>query len=208
MPSSPVTVAVIDSGVNPDHPHVGRVADGIAIAADGSLHDNWIDRLGHGTAVAAAIHEKAPSVQLLAIRVFERRLATSAPVLARAIDWAADHGARFINLSLGTPNAAHAALLQAAVDRARARESIVVSAAEYEGRRWYPGSLEGTVGVLLDWECPRESIRNHESGRRMLFAASGYPRPIPGVPREKNLKGISFAVANVTGTLAWNYSKQ
>ena len=42
----------------------------------------------------------------------------------------------------------------------------------------------------------------------MLFAASGYPRPIPGVPREKNLKGISFAVANVTGTLAWNYSKQ
>ena len=31
--------------------------------------------------------------------------------------------------------------------------------------------------------------------------ASGYPRPIPGVPPERNLKGISFAVANVTGLL-------
>ena len=37
---------------------------------------------------------------------------------------------------------------------------------------------------------------------RPLFRASGYPRPIPGVPREKNLAGISFAVANATGFIA------
>lgn len=36
----------------------------------------------------------------------------------------------------------------------------------------------------------------------MVARASGYPRPIPGVPPERNLKGISFAVANVTGVLA------
>ena len=33
-------------------------------------------------------------------------------------------------------------------------------------------------------------------------AAAPYPRPIPGVPRARNLSGISFAVANVTGMLA------
>jgi hypothetical protein len=32
--------------------------------------------------------------------------------------------------------------------------------------------------------------------------ASGYPRPIPGVDPERNLKGLSFAVANATGLLA------
>ena len=32
--------------------------------------------------------------------------------------------------------------------------------------------------------------------------ASGYPRPIPGVPPERNLKGLSFAVANASGFLA------
>jgi hypothetical protein len=32
--------------------------------------------------------------------------------------------------------------------------------------------------------------------------ASGFPRPIPGVPPERNLKGLSFAVANATGLLA------
>jgi hypothetical protein len=34
------------------------------------------------------------------------------------------------------------------------------------------------------------------------LAASGYPRPIPGVPPERNISGLSFAVANVTGFLA------
>jgi hypothetical protein len=34
------------------------------------------------------------------------------------------------------------------------------------------------------------------------FLASGYPRDIPGVPRERNLKGLSFAVANVSGFVA------
>ena len=32
--------------------------------------------------------------------------------------------------------------------------------------------------------------------------ASGYPRDIPNVPRERNLKGISFAVANASGFVA------
>jgi hypothetical protein len=35
-----------------------------------------------------------------------------------------------------------------------------------------------------------------------VFRASGYPRPIPGVPADRNLHGISFAVANVTGFVA------
>jgi hypothetical protein len=36
----------------------------------------------------------------------------------------------------------------------------------------------------------------------VTFRASGFPRPIPGVPPEKNLQGPSFAVANATGVLA------
>jgi hypothetical protein len=35
-----------------------------------------------------------------------------------------------------------------------------------------------------------------------VFRATGFPRPIPGVPPARNLKGLSFAVANVSGTVA------
>ena len=196
-------VAVVDSGIHSGHPHVGHVIDGIHFRADGTTDDDWSDRLGHGTAVAAAIREKAPSAELIAVRVFELSLSTSAPVLARAIEWSAEQGASFINLSLGTPNAERAALLEAAVAFAGRRGATVVSAAEHEGVKWFPGTLPGVVGVLLDWDCPREEIRRQATGDgRQLYAASGYPRPIPGVAPERNLKGISFAVANVTGWLA------
>lgn len=196
-------VAVIDSGIHAGHPHVGEVARGIHLRADGSTDADWIDRLGHGTAVAAAIREKAPGAELLAVRVFDRTLATSAAVLARAITWSAEQGASLINLSLGTRNPDHAAVLQRALDEATRHGASVVSAARHDGVEWFPGSLSGAVGVVLDWDCPREEIRPQATGAgRRLYAASGYPRPIPGVPPERNLKGISFAVANVTGVLS------
>jgi len=55
----------------------------------------------------------------------------------------------------------------------------------------------------LDWDCPRDSYRSSLlPDGRTLYHASGFPRPIPGVAPERNLKGISFAVANVTGLIA------
>jgi hypothetical protein len=45
-------------------------------------------------------------------------------------------------------------------------------------------------------------LRIGEIDGAALFLASGFPRPIPGVPPERNLQGVSFAVANVTGFLA------
>ena len=196
-------IAVVDSGIHAGHPHVGTVEGGIHFSADGTTDADWMDRLGHGTAVAAAIREKAPGVELLAVRVFDRTLATNAATLARAIAWSVEQGVSFINLSLGTPSTDHLPVLQAAVEDAGRRGATIVSAARHNETDWYPGSLRGVVGVVLDWECPREEIRRQATGDgRQVYAASGYPRPIPGVPPERNLKGISFAVANVTGILA------
>jgi hypothetical protein len=58
------------------------------------------------------------------------------------------------------------------------------------------------VPVQLDWACDREAYRVVHAGGRAIIAASAYPRDIPGVPRERNLKGISFAVANASGFVA------
>ena len=78
-----IRVAVVDSGVHPTNPHIGGAAvTGVRIFADGEMDADFVDRIGHGTAVAAAILEKAPEVDLVAVRVFDRTLATSAEVLA------------------------------------------------------------------------------------------------------------------------------
>ena len=182
---------------------------GVRIFSDGEMDLDFVDRIGHGTAVAAAILEKAPDVDLVAVRVFDRSLATSADVLTREISWAAGEGARLINLSLGTTNPARAAVLGAAVDEAVAAGAIVVSAAEADGVTWLPGSLPNAVGVTLDATCDRHElvVTMDDARRTVRCGASGYPRPIDGVPVERNLAGISFAVANVTGFLARLLSK-
>ena len=196
-----VTVAVLDSGIHAGHPHVGAVRGGISFVVGGDSTD-ITDRIGHGTAVAAAIREKSPGVELVSVRIFDRTLATSADVLARAIAWSAAHGAQLINLSLGTANPAHAALLQDALDEAASLGSVVVSAREANGVRWMPGSLRGCAAVDADASLERDEIEIIELGQTSRYTASPYPRPIPDVPREQNLSGVSFAVANVTGFLA------
>jgi hypothetical protein len=199
---SGITVAVIDSGVNVPHPHLPGVAGGVAFDLAGAEHGDLIDRLGHGTAAAAAIHEKAPDAELYAIKVFDRELATTVATLVRAIDWASERGIRLINLSLGTPNEFRVPELTPAVGRATSRGSIIVSAHELDGQRWFPGSMPGVVGVVMDTEQPREDVSVVESPSGRILRASPYPRPIPDVPPARNLNGISFAVANATGVLA------
>jgi hypothetical protein len=186
---------VIDSGVHASHPHVGAVEESVCLdPPDGDV----VDRLGHGTAVAAAIRDIAPGTSLVVGKIFDRSLSTNAAALARGIDWAVERRARVINLSLGTANPAHVFTLGASVSRAATVGAIVVSARESGGEVWLPGSIEGVASVISDANLEREELEVDERG----FIAAPYPRPIPGVPRERNLSGVSFAVANVSGFLA------
>jgi subtilisin family serine protease len=181
-------IAIIDSGVHAGHPHVGEIAGAVEITPTGE-RDGAIDRLGHGTAVAGAIREKMPDAEIYAVKVFDRRLTANIAVIVRALEWCRDHQMDLVNLSLGTENRAHReSLLRAVGD-----DLLVVSAASA-----LPGSLPEVVGVEADAECLRDSFRYHAG----VFHASPYPRPIPGVPVDRNLHGTSFAVANMTGLVA------
>ncbi len=182
MARTPLRIAVIDSGVNPAHPHIVRV--------DGGFPENdFLDRLGHGTAVMAAIQELAPSdTEYFAVRIFDRELRTNIDTLIAAIQWSIDNRMDIVNLSLGTSNPAHADRFAALIPRV-----ILVSAAGV-----YPGELPGVIRVAPDPACPRGQY--HVDGK--TFYASGYPRSMPGVPPERNLSGVSFAVANMTGFVA------
>ena len=200
----PLVVGVIDSGVHADHPHIGAVTPGAAFDPRGRASPDCIDRLGHGTAVAAAIQDLAPDVRICPLRVFDRRLDASVEALVAAIDWAAEHALPLVNLSLGTAERSHAGGLADSVGRAHAAGTTVVAAGADAGIDWLPGSLgvEGVIRVEIDWSCPRGAHTADGDAATPVFRTCGYPRPIPGVDPERNLKGLSFAVANVTGIAA------
>ena len=193
-----VRVAVIDSGVHASHPHIGGVAGGVTIGGD--IDDSgYTDVIGHGTAVMAAIKEKAPDAEYFAVRVFYSSLRTTIDLLLRAIEWSIANRMDVINLSLGTTNPAHRERFVPIIARALEKGPVLVSARDVEGTPALPGSMPGVIGVDLDWDCPREAYYCTPVPAGLGIAASGYPRSLPGVPRAKNLHGISFAVANATG---------
>jgi len=184
-----VGVAILDSGIHPGHPHVIGFAAGRCFVPGEPL-DAYLDYLGHGTAVAGAICEKTPDIELYVAKVFHRALATKIEVLLAALDWALDQPVSLVNLSLGTTNEAHRDVFASRVGKAAERGIRIVSAAGA-----LPGSLEGVIAVELDDTVPRDRYEPP-------YRACGWPRPIPGRPPDQNFHGISFAVANVTGCLA------
>ena len=158
---------------------------------------------GHGTAVAAAIREKAPDAELFAVKVFDRALATSIASLVDGIDWAARNRMHLVNLSLGTPRPEHEAALSGAVARAAPANMLVVAARRRT--RAVVAARAACAGVLpveVDWTLPRDRYRSAAVDGATVFYASGFAREIPGVPPERNLHGISLAVANMTGLVA------
>ena len=108
--SADVTVAVVDSGVDMSHPDlVDRLRTDGRDFVDGD--DDPSDENGHGTNVAGIIAATldngegivglAPGVSILPIRVMNAKGAGSDRAIARGVRYAADQGAKVINLSLG-----------------------------------------------------------------------------------------------------------
>ena len=72
--SNAITVAVVDSGANAPHPHLSEVAGGVAFDFEGQESMDYVDRLGHGTAAAAAVHAKAPGAEIYVLKIFDKQL--------------------------------------------------------------------------------------------------------------------------------------
>jgi subtilisin family serine protease len=194
--SRAVRIAVLDSGVCCTHPHVGRIVEGITIGPDATL-PGYEDTLGHGTAVASVIHYLNPEADLVAVKIFDGKLATSLPIVIRAIDWCLEHDVQVINLSLGTLNPEYRGAFEDAVARSQVAGAIIVSALEVNGEAALPGSLPGVIGVIEG----DDNQLCHRYGKT-IYTAPPFPRDIPGLPRERNLKGVSFAVARVSARIA------
>lgn len=197
----PIRIGIIDSGVQLAHPHVGNIAGGVTISAD-SHATGYVDHLGHGTAIAALIHQRAPQAQLFAVKVFQYALVTNLATLLFAIDWCLDNDIDLINLSLGTTNREHRPAFETALARVQATGKAMVSAAEINGVAALPGSLPGVVAVLADSAKEPGEYAIETRDARPIITACPWAREIPNVPRDRNLHGISFAVAHVTATLA------
>jgi type VII secretion-associated serine protease mycosin len=224
-----VTVAVLDTGVDADHPDLrGNVLTGKdmvgfgakrgdrAWARHGTAMAGIVAGHGHGSGGDEGVMGIAPQAKILPVRVIledgdpsrAKARKTRGNALAEGIRWAADHGADVINLSLGDDSAsAHPEPAEDEAIQYALRKGVVVVASAGNGgekgdRVSYPAAYPGVIAVTA---VDRYGTRASFSTRRWYATVSA-----PGVdvviadPDRKYYEGwgTSAAAAFVSGAAA------
>ena len=179
--STDILIAVVDTGVDYTHPDLsdGRVRTDID--RDFVNNDNDAkDDQGHGTHVAGIIAAAANGsgtvgilwqASILPVKVLSAQGSGSADQVAQGIQYAADQGARVINMSLGAPLCSQT--IADAVNYAFDKGAVIVAAAGNDGSVvGYPARHERVVAVAAtDSKDRRATFSNR--GPEVDVAAPG-----------------------------------
>lgn len=201
-----VLVAVIDSGVDVDHPEL----EGVVKESFDAL-ENAEPAHAHGTAIAGAIaaHARlrgvAPAAQILAVRAFGATAGSaegSTFNVLRGLDWAVSRGARIINMSFTGPNDP---ALRRALAVVRQKGVIMIAAAGNAGPKsppLYPAADPNVIAVTATDMRDKLFIAANR-GPYIAVAAPGVDilLPAPGATYQVS-SGTSFAAAHVSGIAA------
>lgn len=205
---SGVRAAVIDTGVEHDHPWVGgKLVEsyGVTMFEDGRADIEAcepLDVCGHGTAAAGQIRRVAPEAELISIRVLSESREGSSEALVSALQWVAQQDVGIVNMSLSTLRLALALRIGHAVDELYAKHVPCICAKGYQqDGRDYPTSFGASIGVTYDALDPAE-LRYRE-GDMVEFVAHGVDSVVAwqhGSTRK--VTGSSYATPLVSGLVA------
>ena len=194
-----VLIAVINSGIDVDHPELAGV---IADSFD-SLDSNEPAH-SHGTAIAGAIaaHQRllgaAPNARILAVRAFGAASSGAEGTafnILRSIDWAINRGARIINMSFAGPRDAGLTRILAT---ARQRGIVLIAASGNAGAKsppLYPAADPNVIAVTATDSQDKLFVPSNR-GSYVSVAAPGVDilLPAPGGSYQV-ISGTSFAAA-------------
>jgi hypothetical protein len=203
--STDVIVAVVDTGVQSDHPDLqGRLVKGMNIVDPSSPPE---DDVGHGTHVAGIIAAQVNNnegvagltwfTKIMPVKVLDSTGAGSTYSVAKGIIWATDNGANIINMSLG--NYAEAEFLHDALKYAYEHGVILVAASGNDNtdRPGYPAAYPEVFAVsATDADESRADYSNYGDYIDVVAPGTSIPSTYPG-SRYAALSGTSMASPHV-----------
>ena len=199
-------VCVVDSGIEADHPAVGRVDTAVVVSIEDDEvvvePDTLGDVCGHGTACAGIIREIAPECELASVRVLGEGFVGSGPVLVEGLRWAIEQGYDVINMSLSTTKRRFVEALHDLTDAAYFQRSIVVASAHNMPIASYPWRFSSVISVAShELDDPLAYYRNPDPP--VEFFARGVDVSVAwsGGTRMRST-GNSFATPHITGVCA------
>lgn len=203
-----VTVAIIDSGVDGDHPALrGRLREAWRVELDGEaarvIEDpEASDLVGHGTACAGIIARIAPSADLVSVRVLGADNRGKGRALAAAIGWAVDRGIEVVNLSLSSRSEAMLTAFHELADRAYFANALLVCAVNNLPIASYPSLFAAVVSVAAH-DVPDPDVWFYNPHPPVEFGAYGVDVDVAWRDGGRiRATGNSFAAPHLAGQAA------
>ena len=203
-----VTVAIVDSGVERDHPAVGgKLIRSVKVEPgeeDPIVTDDpeAIDVVGHGTACAGIIHGLAPGAELISVRVLGPDNRGKGTIFAAGLEWAIAQGASVINLSLSSKSDAMFAVFHEIVDEAYFANVVLVSAANNVPGPSYPSLFASVISVAAH-DIPDRWTWFYNPSPPVEFGAYGVDVDVAWKDGSRMVAtGNSFAAPHVAGLAA------
>jgi subtilisin family serine protease len=204
------TVAVIDTGIDAKHPDLAGVVIGGFNALDPKKPDAWADDQGHGSHVAGTIAGRrdgqgvvgvAPQVKLYAVKVLDADGNGGFADVIAGIEWAASHGIKVANMSLGADEGSEA-LKRAVTAAAKAGLTIVAAAGNSGAAVGFPASYPETIAVAAS--DSKDAVAEFSSrGPEVDFIAPGVAvKSVQMGGGWVELSGTSMATPHVAGLAA------
>jgi subtilisin len=212
---SGVRVAVIDSGIEADHPQLRklRLCDSIGVVEENGRIEirsgEGFDVYGHGTAVASIIHAVAPAAELGSFRVLDARNLSRTAIIQAGIYEAFSRGYHIVNCSFGCKGLPKFVMPHKRwIDEAYVRGVHVIAACNNIDPREpeWPAHFPSVIGVGI---ASREDINVghpgfvHLPGELVEFAADGENVEVAWSGHSTSVEtGSSFAAPAVAGIVA------
>ncbi|MDF2725235.1 MAG: serine protease [Paenibacillus sp.] len=208
--SEDIIVAIVDTGVDTNHPDLqGRIVPGMNIV---SKNSDPSDDVGHGTHVAGVVSALVNNGEgvagiswynkIMPVKVLDHTGAGTTYSVAQGIIWAADNGAKVINLSLG--NYADSEFLHDAIRYAYDRDVVLIAASGNDNTEQpgYPAAYPEVFAVAAtDSQRQKASFSNYgdyiDVAAPGVNIASTYPDN-----HYAALSGTSMASPHVTALAA------
>ena len=204
-----VTVAIVDSGVEGDHPAVGgRLIASVRVEMDDEdepvvIDDDPIDVVGHGTACAGIIHALAPAAELVSVRVLGKKNTAKGIAFARGLHWVVERGIGIANLSLSSGSEELFAEFHELADQAYFENTVLVCAASNTpGRSSYPSLFSSVISVAAH-DSPDPLTWYYNPRPPVEFGARGVDVPVAWRDGASIVgTGNSFATPHIAGLVA------
>jgi subtilisin family serine protease len=201
-----VKVAVLDSGIDVDHPAVGGRVEYVSITEEGetatvdtSPHG---DVFGHGTACAGIIRSLAPDCLIYSVRVLGPGLQGRGSTFIAGLRWAIENEMHVCNLSLGTTKRDFFAGLHELVDEAYFRNISLVTAANNMPMPSFPSVYSSVISVAAH-EIQDSDVYFYNPNPPVEFGALGIDVRVAWENGEWIVAtGNSFAAPHIAGLIA------